>query len=164
MPASSETINSKTNKPSTNQTYRTRTIPLTIIRWIGITMAPHQEDIASKLLQSSDARIAEAAKRVFSSTLPIVSTNLTSATPLAVHSSVSAFNDYSMYTETTSGAVDQMEYNIHPNQALHATAEYQHTTNINSTTTNSTASNDDLLEDNEDGEKKPSSTERLKRR
>ena len=127
-------------------------------------MAPHQEDIASKLLQSSDARIAEAAKRVFSSTLPIVSTNLTSATPLAVHSSVSAFNDYSMYTETASGAVDQMEYNIHPNQALHATAEYQHTTNINSTTTNSTASNDDLLEDNEDGEKKPSSTERLKRR
>ena len=128
-------------------------------------MATHQDDIASKLLQSSDARIAEAAKRVFSSTLPIVSTNLTSATPLAVHSSSSAFNDHSMYTETTSGAVDQMEYNnIHPNQALHATAEYKHTTNINSTMTNSTASNDDVLEDDEDGEKKPSSTERLKRR
>ncbi|KAL7539445.1 hypothetical protein ACHAXR_009297 [Thalassiosira sp. AJA248-18] len=126
-------------------------------------MASHQEDIgniASKLLLSSDARIAEAAKRVFSSsTLPAAAVSLSalSAAPSAASAST-LFDDRSIHAP----GVDQADVSFMAGGLpLHCGAE--HTADINPGAGEYEASNDDLAEDKEGSEKKPSSTERLKR-
>ena len=123
-------------------------------------MTSHQEDIATKLLHSSDARIAEAAKRVFSSTLPAAAASLAAFSFAASSSTAaSAFEESSIHVSE----VDQYDQN-HPctDSTLHGGAE--HTANMSSGAVESTAANDEVAEDLEESDKKPSSTERLKRR
>ena len=125
-------------------------------------MASHQEDIASKLLQSSDARIAEAAKRVFSSySLPAAASSL-AALSAASSSAVSAASSSAggaYYDESAAYAngADQCDINgVGLGVLLYGGAQ-QHSTD-------NTTSNDDFQDENEGDDKKPSSTERLKRR
>eukprot|EP00571_Detonula_confervacea_P011358 CAMPEP_0172301008 /NCGR_PEP_ID=MMETSP1058-20130122/2992_1 /TAXON_ID=83371 /ORGANISM="Detonula confervacea, Strain CCMP 353" /LENGTH=468 /DNA_ID=CAMNT_0013010993 /DNA_START=72 /DNA_END=1478 /DNA_ORIENTATION=+ len=129
-------------------------------------MASYQEDIASKLLHSSDARIAEAAKRVFSSTLPAAAASLAvmSVAPLSAFSSPSsafatdAFEELSMQ----SSGVDQSDQNM-ASMGLPLYDGDEHTANFSTEAVESTVSNDEVAEDKDGGDKKPSSTERLKR-
>ena len=116
-------------------------------------MASHKEDIASQLLQSTDVRIAEAARRVFSA----ATVDMTQHRPMTIASSSGIYDETSMYT--LGAVVDQMEYNTTsstPNP-LHTTEADQHTTTSN---INFEAENDG---DDENG-KKVSSADRQKRR
>lgn len=122
-----------------------------------------QEDIASKLLQSTDARIAEAAKRVFSltnypvavmsSTLPEVSNNVSSG----------SVND-KKYTADI--AADQCQNGDHEmsTSPQNKAGGVKHTADIKSGPIDTTTTNEEAFEDAQAGDKKPSSTERLQRR
>lgn len=126
-------------------------------------MASHQEDIASKLLHSSDARIAEAAKRVFSSTLPGAAavTGLAPSSACAAPAAVGSgmLDESAIYAAGGDGA----DVNYAPAALpLHGGAEPS--ANISGGPFESALENDDLLDGEGGGEKKPSSTERLKRR
>eukprot|EP00581_Thalassiosira_minuscula_P006897 CAMPEP_0183702712 /NCGR_PEP_ID=MMETSP0737-20130205/727_1 /TAXON_ID=385413 /ORGANISM="Thalassiosira miniscula, Strain CCMP1093" /LENGTH=453 /DNA_ID=CAMNT_0025929369 /DNA_START=122 /DNA_END=1483 /DNA_ORIENTATION=+ len=117
-------------------------------------MASQQEDIASKLLHSSDARIAEAAKRVFSSALPAAAASLAALSGVPS----SAFEESSI----AATAVKKYEQgNASVTLPLQSGAE--HTANITSAAVELKAANDDVAEELEGSDKKPSSTERLKR-
>lgn len=146
-------------------------------------MSSHQEDIASKLLHSADARIAEAAKRVFSSSslstpLPAgVAASLAALSsaappaqaqappPLAAPSG--AFGDSPVFPFPSAGEdlYDQQNAAVfhggHNNNG--GGAEYAANINNNPGVAESMASNDEVADDAEGSEKKPSSTERLKR-
>lgn len=125
-------------------------------------MISSQEDIASKLLQSSDARIAEAAKRVFSlsnypvaamSTLPEVSNNVSSGS-----------GNGKKYTTDT--AADQCldgdrEMSTSPQNK---TGTGKHTANIKGGPIETNTTNEEAFDDAQADDKKPSSTERLQRR
>ena len=123
----------------------------------------HQEDIASKLLHSSDARIAEAAKRVFSSftahlPLPAAAASLAALSAVPTSAPAGFLDESAILTPTTSGADHSDQYHGMGGLPLHGGSE--HTANINE----SAASNDEDPDDKEGSDKKPSSTERLKRR
>lgn len=121
-------------------------------------MATYQEDIASKLLHSTDARIAEAAKRVFSSSLPhSVAASLAALShPLPAPSAMMDILDelpiYSQHGE--------MSYA----KNIFDRAEQYSQNNSGSDPGNSTGGNDEVSDDYEECDQKPSSTERLKRR
>ncbi|MCP4746832.1 MAG: hypothetical protein GY874_11945 [Desulfobacteraceae bacterium] len=125
-------------------------------------MISSQEDIASKLLHSSDARIAEAAKRVFSlsnypaaamSALPEVSNNV----------SLGSGSD-KKYTADT--AADQCQDGDHEmsTSPQNKAGTGKHTANIKSGPIDTTTTNEEAFDDAQAGDKKPSSTERLQRR
>lgn len=134
-------------------------------------MSSHQEDIASKLLHSTDARIAEAAKRVFSSSsaFPAAAASLaalSSAAPVPAPAPLSAalsgaFGDSPVFPFPSSG---EDLYDQQHAVVFHGGAEYAAEDIINNPgVAESTASNDEVADDMEGSEKKPSSTERLKR-
>ena len=121
-------------------------------------MASYQEDIASKLLHSSDARIAEAAKRVFSSTPPAAASlvALSSAPSSAV---TCAFDEESIHAPM----IDESG-RYHAGMGIPPHRGAEHTADISSGAAVDAALNDEDTEVAEGSEKKPSSTERLKRR
>lgn len=121
-------------------------------------MISNQDDIASKLLQSTDARIAEAAKRVFAmSNSSIMSSAIsgpsksTISGPLGDKSSMDSLSCHPPSDQ------DQEMGGLHHGGS-------KHTTNIKRGPIKNTASNEDASDDFEAGDKKPSSTERLQRR
>ena len=123
-------------------------------------MASHQEDIASKLLSSADARIAEAAKRVFSSAaLPAAAASLAALSAAPPSALAGAFDEPTMPGQ---GESHYDGYAADPAAPLHGGA--QHTADISGAACESMESNDEVPGDQEGSEKKPSSTERLKRR
>ena len=127
------------------------------------TMISSQEDIASKLLHSSDARIAEAAKRVFS----LSSTHTAAA--------LSSFSEATKEVSSTKKSDKK-----HPVDAAIGTpkgggetctsrskgaGEAKHTANnITSGPIEANTTTDEVLDENQTADKKPSSTERLQRR
>lgn len=121
-------------------------------------MATFQDDIASKLLHSTDVRIAEAAKRVFSSTLP------TAVASLAALSSSSPQPSQPLATgppdKTLIHDYGEFEYD----QTRSTGGGVEHFQNYSCDALNSTGGNDEVSDDYEESDKKPSSTERLKRR
>ena len=125
-------------------------------------MISHQEDIASKLLQSSDARIAEAAKRVFSltnypvavmSTLPEVLNNVSTG-------SVSD-NKYAADTPADQCQDGDHEMSTSPQNMA---GGGKHTADIKNGPIETNTTNEEAFDDAQAGDKKPSSTERLQRR
>jgi len=124
-------------------------------------MASTQEDIASQLLHSSDARIAEAAKRVFSSTFPSAAIHLTALSAGATPSASGITNPVGESLNLTSG-VDHCDRN-HSSADLTFNSAAEHTADIGSGAVDFAATNDDVADDLEEDDKKPSSTERLKR-
>jgi hypothetical protein len=123
-------------------------------------MASYQEDIASKLLHSTDARIAEAAKRVFSSSMPpAVAASLAAMSPPPPQppsaSMMDVLDDLPIY------AYGEMNY---ARNIADRAEQYFHNNTSSSDPGNSTGGNDEVSDDYEDGDQKPSSTERLKRR
>lgn len=122
-------------------------------------MIPMQHDIASKLLHSSDARIAEAAKRVFSSTLPAAA-----AASLAALSAAPslAFTPDAFSESPFHASVDQSDHDV-PSTEIYPHRGDEHTANFSADAVESTETNDEVPEENEGSDKKPSSTERLKR-
>ncbi|KAL9179331.1 hypothetical protein ACHAXT_008621 [Thalassiosira profunda] len=122
-----------------------------------LPMTTQQEDIAAKLLLSSDARIAEAAKRVFSSAsagLPAA------AASLAALSSAPASALDGPFEDPAASAQGEEHCGGYAEAAgpLYGGADHS---DINGAC--ESASNDEGFEDKEGSEKKPSSTERLKR-
>lgn len=123
-------------------------------------MISNQDDIASKLLQSTDARIAEAAKRVFamsnssvmSSAIPGPSKSIISG-PLGDKSSMDSLSCHLPSDQ------DQEMGGLYHSGA----GGSKHTTNIKRGPIKNTASNEDVSDDFQAGDKKPSSTERLQR-
>jgi len=124
-------------------------------------MISNQEDIASKLLQSSDARIAEAAKRVFSlSSYPTAAMSTFSEAPNNTSSGSVSDEKYS-----TDIAADQCQDGDHEmsTSSQNGAGGGKHTANITSGPIETTASNEDVFDEAQAGDKKPSSTERLQR-
>lgn len=124
-------------------------------------MISNQEDIASKLLQSSDARIAEAAKRVFSlSSYPAAAMSTFSEAPNNTSSGSVSDEKYSIDI-----AADQSQDGDHEmsTSSQNGAGGGKHTANITSGPIETTASNEDVFDDAQAGDKKPSSTERLQR-
>jgi hypothetical protein len=125
-------------------------------------MISNQVDIASKLLQSTDARIAEAAKRVFSSSSPY---------PAAVPSCSEASNNLSFGSVGDEKIPDDLpndqsqdgDHEMSTSPHIGA-GEAKHTANITDGPIENTASNEEVFDDIHEGGKKPSSTERLQRR
>ncbi len=116
-------------------------------------MASCQEDIASKLLHSSDARIAEAAKRVFSSSLPPATGQAAlSALPPLPPAMMDVLDELPIYAH---GEINYVQ-NINDG----AEQYFQNSSDPG----NSTGGNDEASDDFEECERKPSSTDRLKRR
>jgi hypothetical protein len=130
--------------------------------YVFIIMISNQVvDIASKLLQSTDARIAEAAKRVFSS----------SSYPAAMSGCSQAPNNVSSGSEGDEKIPDDLPNDQYQdedhemNTSLNIGAgEAEHTANITDGPIEHTASSEDMFDDIQEGGKKPSSTERLQRR
>jgi hypothetical protein len=120
-------------------------------------MASYPEDIASKLLHSSDARIAEAAKRVFSLSLPPAVAAGQTAQPTMPPPPPSALMD--VLDELPIHAHGEMNY-VQNNIADGAEQYFQNSSDPG----NSTGGNDEVSDDFEECEQKPSSTDRLKRR
>jgi len=125
------------------------------------------EDIASQLLQSTDARIAEAAKRVFSSSYPVVSSNATShaaAQAQALSSSQSYHRPQpsSAHHSTTSDISSRAA--IAPPSARVSNHGKAEPNSINSPAPLEAMHANEMLECLDDGVKKPSSTDRLLRR
>jgi len=124
-------------------------------------MISNQEDIASKLLQSSDARIAEAAKRVFSlSSYPAAAMSTFSEAPNNTSSGSVSDEKHSIDI-----AADQSQDGDHEmgTSSQNGAGGGKHTANITSGPIETTASNEDVFDDTQAGDKKPSSTERLQR-
>jgi len=122
-------------------------------------MASYQEDIASKLLHSSDARIAEAAKRVFSLTQPgTASLTALSAAPLSA--ACNAFGESPLNQST--GGQQNGRHQSCAGPALKGGAGHTacHVGTIGAADIDA---NDEIRDDQEDSEHKPSSNERLKR-
>jgi hypothetical protein len=124
-------------------------------------MISNQGDIASKLLQSTDARIAEAAKRVFAMSNSSVMSSAVSGPsksiisgPLGDKSSIDSLSCHPPSDQ------DQEMGGFHHSGA----GGSKHTTNIKRGPIKNTASNEDASDDFQAGDKKPSSTERLQRR
>ncbi len=126
-------------------------------------MASYQEDIASKLLHSSDARIAEAAKRVFSSSLPPAV-----AASLAALSAAAAPLPPPLLPSVASGVLEESAIYKHGDIAyarnIADRAEQYYHTNSCETGNGASVGQDEVSDDYEEYDKKPSSTERLKRR
>eukprot|EP00573_Skeletonema_grethae_P000658 CAMPEP_0201687466 /NCGR_PEP_ID=MMETSP0578-20130828/1518_1 /ASSEMBLY_ACC=CAM_ASM_000663 /TAXON_ID=267565 /ORGANISM="Skeletonema grethea, Strain CCMP 1804" /LENGTH=474 /DNA_ID=CAMNT_0048171625 /DNA_START=15 /DNA_END=1439 /DNA_ORIENTATION=- len=124
-------------------------------------MISSQEDIASKLLQSSDARIAEAAKRVFSlSNYPVAAM---STLPEVSNSVSSGSGSDKKFTADT--AADQCQDGDHEmsTSPQNKAGGGKHTANITSGPIDTTTTNEEAFDDAQAGDKKPSSTERLQR-
>ena len=125
-------------------------------------MATHaSDDIASQLLHSSDARIAEAAKRVFSSTYPVVSSM---THPSAPTSSFQSFDGANSSLHQSAPEMSGQVCGVPSAVGVPAHGRAEHTAINSPPPLASGASNDDLHDDLEDGDTKPSSTERLQRR
>lgn len=144
------------------QTYRCNSIYnncILIPNWARrVPMVSYQEDIASKLLHSSDARIAEAAKRVFSSSLPhTVAASLAAlSNPLPAPSAMmNVLDELPIYSQH--GDMSYAQNTVDG-------AEQYFQNNSGSDPGNSTGGNDEVSDDYEECDQKPSSTERLKRR
>ncbi len=122
-------------------------------------MSSHQEDIASKLLHSADARIAEAAKRVFSSALPAAAASL-AALSVAAQSATAG-----RYEESPTPALrTDRDDRKHPTAGTIHNGGPDQTAAVGSGAVDFAATNDEVADDMEGSDKKPSSTERLKRR
>lgn len=139
-------------------------------------MESHREDIASKLLHSSDARIAEAAKRVFSSnvTLPpppppaaVVSGLVPMSTSAGggsgvVGGGVTLFDEGSSIDRPRASREEECDHHRgFPSGGLHPD---EFSSGRNEEDGDSVGSNDGDAEDMDGCDKKPSSTDRLKRR
>ena len=118
-------------------------------------MATCQDDIASKLLHSSDARIAEAAKRVFSFSLPpavAAGQAALSALPPLPSALMDVLDELPIYAHGEMNYVQNIDDG--------AEQYFQNSSDPG----NSTGGNDEVSDDFEECEQKPSSTDRLKRR
>ena len=125
-------------------------------------MTTNQDDIASQLLGSRDARIAAAAARVFSSTVTFSSSSEVVNHLQTSIKTPSSITSNSYYDGPSSLYNAGSAYNCNPTSTtppLHDDGTEQITT-INNNEEQNNISNDDELENG----KKPSSTERLKRR
>lgn len=145
-------------------------------------MESHREDIASKLLHSSDARIAEAAKRVFSSnvTLPpppppaaVVSGLVPMSTSAGggsgvVGGGVTLFDEGSSIDRPRASREEECDHHRgFPSGGLHLDVTFEvveFSSGRNEEDGDSVGSNDGDAEDMDGCDKKPSSTDRLKRR
>ncbi|KAL3803111.1 hypothetical protein ACHAW5_001975 [Stephanodiscus triporus] len=132
-------------------------------------MESHREDIASKLLHSSDARIAEAAKRVFSSnvTLPPPAGLFPSLSTSAGGSGVgvASFDEGSSIHRRRAHA-NECDHRGFPSGGLHPDVTFEgvdFSSARNDEDGDSVGSNDGDAEDLDERDKKPSSTDRLKR-
>eukprot|EP00970_Alexandrium_tamarense_P006847 scaffold1201_cov199-Alexandrium_tamarense.AAC.21 len=128
------------------------------------------DDIASQLLHSSDARIAEAAKRVFSASYPTVAS--LSSTTLSTVDAAARYPSFHHEELAVNGFDVSDDWHAVGNDAAHAEAgaplghimsEQQHTAAINSPLDLHSHPNEDMDYDHEGDDKKTSSTERLQR-
>ena len=125
-------------------------------------MIANQEDIASKLLHSSDARIAEAAKRVFAlSSYPAAAMSTLPEAPNNVSSGSVSDEKYSSDPPADQAHDGDHEMSTSPQNKA---GEGKHTANIKRGPIEAKAANEKVFDDAQAGDKKPSSTERLQRR
>lgn len=130
-------------------------------------MVNPSEDIASQLLHSTDARIAEAAKRVFSSSYPVVSSNAPShaaAQAEALSSSQSYYRPKPPSAHHSTNSDISSRAAIAPPSARATNHGKAEPNSINSPAPREAIHANEMLECHDDGEKKPSSTDRLLRR
>lgn len=121
-------------------------------------MVSHQDDIASKLLHSSDARIAEAAKRVFSFTFTAAATSLAAISVAPPTASAITLEE----SPIRAPGADRYDTN-QPSTGPTFQAGADQLRSISFAAVESKGANDEVAEDQEGSDKKPSSTERLKR-
>ena len=125
-------------------------------------MATHpSEDIASKLLHSSDARIAEAAKRVFSATYPVIGSTRYSGPPSHLPSTLN-HNETTSHESVGHTTDEPRGIPFAVGVPLHGVVESVALTSPGPLEL--AALNDEFPEDREGCDKKPSTTERLQRR
>ena len=125
-------------------------------------MIANQEDIASKLLQSSDARIAEAAKRVFAlSSYPAAAMSTLSEASNNVSSG--SVSDEKYYSDTPCDQAHDGDHEVRTSPQNKAGGG-KHTANIKRGPIDAKTADEEVFDDAQAGDKKPSSTERLQRR
>lgn len=124
-------------------------------------MIANQEDIASKLLQSSDARIAEAAKRVFAlSSYPAAAMSTLSEASNNVSSG--SVSDEKYYSDTPYDQAHDGDHEVRTSPQNKA-GGVKHTANIKRGPIDAKTADEEVFDDAQAGDKKPSSTERLQR-